>query len=218
MITFDVIQGTSAWADLRLGIPTASAFDEILTPSKLELSKSADKYATRLIAEEYLRLPLDGALSSTSVVRGQVFEKKALSLYELLRDDAELAPVGFVMRDDRRVGCSPDHFVGTNGLLEIKVPEPATHVAYLLDEQGIGYRLQVQGQIWICEREWCDTLSYHPDMPPALVRQYRDEKVIAAIASAVDRFLERKDELKAELQTKYGMFPTLQRPDLRVVA
>lgn len=218
MITFDVIQGTSAWADLRIGIPTASAFDAILTPTKLELSKSADKYACRLIAEEHLRLPLDSALGSTSVVRGQVFEKKALGLYELKRDEAELTPIGFVMRDDRRVGCSPDHFVGKNGLLEIKVPEPETHIAYLLDEQGIGYRLQVQGQIWLCEREWCDTLSYHPDMPPALVRQDRDEKVIAAIAAAVDRFLDRKDELKLKLQKRYGLFPDFVTPLLKVVA
>lgn len=218
MITFDVLQGTSAWAELRIGIPTASAFDEILTPAKLEFSKSADKYAARLIAEEHLGLALDDALSSTSIVRGQIFEKRALGLYGLKHDDAELTPVGFVMRDDRRVGCSPDHFVGANGLLEIKVPEPARHVAYLLDKEGIGYRLQVQGQLWLCEREWCDTLSYHPDMPTALVRQHRDEKVIVAIASAVDRFLEVLDETKEKLQKQYGMFPGWQRRMMRVVA
>jgi hypothetical protein len=216
VITFDVVQGTSAWAELRRGIPTASAFDEILTPAKLELSKSADKYAWRLIAEDYLKIPLDNAASSTSITRGHLQEKKAISYYELKRDETDLTPIGFVMRDDRRVGCSPDHFVGKNGLLEIKSPEPTTHVGYLLDEQGIGYRLQVQGQLWLCEREWCDTLSFHPDMPAALVRQHRDEKVIGAIATAVDRFLERKDELKEELQRRHGMFPNLKRPDLRV--
>jgi hypothetical protein len=76
----------------------------------------------------------------------------------------------------------------------------------------------VQGQLWLCEREWSDTLSYHPDFPPALVRQYRDEKVIAAIEKAVDRFIERKDELKLQLQRDHGMFPGFLQPELRVVA
>jgi hypothetical protein len=122
-----------------------------------------------------------------------------------------------VLRDDRRVGCSPDHFVDDKGLLEIKVPAADTHIAYLLDEQGIGYRAQVQGQIWLCEREWCDTLSWHPEMPSALVRQYRDDMFIAALSKAVDQFLELVDDMKAKLIAR-GDFPDLAVAALKVVA
>lgn len=216
MITFDVVQGTSEWAALRIGIPTASAFDNILTEKKLELSAKATAYAHRLIAEEHMGVALDDA-TSTSMHRGQVLERKAVEFYELRRE-LDTVPIGFVMRDDRRVGCSPDRFVGTDGLLEIKSPEPHTHVGYLLDEKGIGYRLQVQGQLWLCEREWSDTLSYHPDFPPALVRQHRDEAVIEKLKAGVNQFLEHMYELKLQLQ-KHGLFTDLTAPgDLRVVA
>lgn len=216
-ILCDVVQGTTEWAMLRLGIPTASAFDRILTPAKLELSKSAEGYAHQLIAERLVGEPLDGA-SSGFMDRGQVLERKAVEYYELLRD-ADTTAIGFILRADRRVGCSPDRLVGADGLMEIKVPAPHTHVAYLLDEKGIGYRLQVQGQLWLAEREWNDTLSFHPTMPPALVRQYRDQKTITAIAAAVDRFLEFLYEEQIKLQRLYGLFPELQAPgDLRVVA
>jgi hypothetical protein len=163
--------GTSAWQDLRIGVATASNFEKILTPAKLAFSSQAEKYAMQLLAEEHLGMKLDDAVSSSSMTRGDVLEKKALGLYRLQHDDVELRRIGFVTRDDGRVGCSPDHFVNDDGMLEIKSPEPVQHVAYLIDSKGIGYVLQVQGGLWLCEKDYCDTMSYHPDMPPALVRQ-----------------------------------------------
>lgn len=213
MIHFDCVQGTTEWAQLRIGIPTASAFDQIITAKTLKPSSAADKYAHRLLAELILNVALDDATSG-AMNRGQVLERKAVEYYELKRD-VDTTPIGFVMRDDRRVGCSPDRFVGNDGLLEIKTPMAHTHVGYLLDEEGIGYRLQVQGQLWLCEREWSDTLSYNPKMPPALVRQTRDETVIKALALAVDQFLEQLDEAKEKLQ-KYGLFPEFERAMMRV--
>lgn len=210
----NVVQGTTEWAMLRLGIPTASAFDKIITPKTLKPSSSAEDYAHRLIAEQILGIPLDDATSG-AMQRGNILERKAVEFYELTRE-VDSTPIGFILRDDKRVGCSPDRLVGSDGLLEIKTPLAHTHVGYLLDEQGIGYRLQVQGQLWISEREWSDTLSYNPEMPTALVRQYRDEKVIAPLAAAVNQFLEYVDELKEKLQQSHGLFPELQRPALKL--
>jgi hypothetical protein len=91
------------------------------------------------------------------------------------------------------------------------------HVGYLLDDQGIGYKCQVQGQLWISEREWCDTLSWNPELPAALVRQYRDEKFIAALSDAVDQFLSMMDDMKVQLAAR-GDFPDLAVAELKVVA
>jgi hypothetical protein len=216
MIRLDVVQGTTEWAMARLGIPTASRFDNIITPAKLQFSKSSTGYAHELIAEQLLGVPLDNATSGF-MQRGQTMERRALAFYGMQRDVEKMEAVGFVLRDDRRVGCSPDHFVDDSGLLEIKVPAADTHIAYLLDEQGIGYKCQVQGQLWLCEREWCDTLSWHPELPAALVRQYRDEKFIVALSDAVTQFLQMIDDMKAKLAAR-GDFPDLAVPDLRVVA
>lgn len=213
MIILKVEQGTTEWAQARLGIPTASQFDRIITPTTIKPSKSAERYAHELLAEQVLGEPLDNATSGL-MLRGSVMEKKAVDFYEL-QTDTETTPIGFVLRDDRRVGCSPDRFVGDKGLAEIKVPAANTHIGYLLDDAGIGYRCQVQGQLWLCEREWCDTLSFNPIMPPAIVRQHRDEKFIAALATAVGQFLEMMDDMKEKLQKK-GLFEDFRRADLRV--
>jgi hypothetical protein len=203
MIILDVVQGTTEWAEARIGIPTASRFDEILTPKTMKVSASAAKYAWELIAEQLLGEAMDQATSGF-MLRGSIMEKKALQFYELQKD-VDTKAVGFVLRDDRRVGCSPDRFVGSDGLLEIKVPSAENHIGYLLDDQGIGYRCQVQGQLWLTGRAWCDTLSYHPQLPPALVRQQRDEEFIAKLAAAVDEFLGTVEQMKTKLTAK-GLF------------
>ena len=216
MIVLNCQQGTTEWATARLGIPTASCFDRIITPKTLKLSGQVDGYAHQLIAEQLLGVPLDNATSGF-MTRGTLLEERAVSYYELQKE-TDTEAVGFVLRDDKRAGCSPDRFVGANGLLEIKVPAANTHVGYLLDAAGIGYKAQVQGQLWICEREWIDTLSWNPELPPALVRQPRDEEFIKALSAAVVQFTDYVDELKLKLQKQYGLFPAFQTPFLRVVA
>lgn len=213
MIRLDMQQGSAEWIQARLGIPTASQFDRILTAGG-KVSSQADKYINQLVAEQLLGVPMDDA-SGAFLQRGNILEQRAVSYYELQREvDTEV--IGFVLRDDQRVGASPDRFVGADGLLEIKCPSAAVHVGYLLDKEGIGYKVQVQGQLWIAEREWSDTLSYNPELPPALVRQTRDEKFIIALAAAVDQFLEAMDEAKEKLQKQFGLFPDFERPLLRV--
>lgn len=216
MIRHDVEQGGPEWKMLRLGIPTASQFDKILTPGG-KLSASADKYMNTLLAEQLLGVPMDDA-SSGFMERGNVLEKRALGYYELLHDGVVLEKIGFLTRDDRRVGASPDQLVGKDGLLEIKCPSAPNHVGYMRDAEGIGYKVQVQGQLWIAEREWSDTLSYNPDLPPALVRQTRDDKFIALLAAAVDQFLEAMDEAKEKLQKSHSLFEGWSRRLMRVVA
>lgn len=215
MIRLDVEQGSAEWRMARLGIPTASQFDKIITPTG-KMSKSADGYAHKLIAEQLLGVPLDDA-SSGFMERGNVLEQRAVKFYELQRD-ADTEPAGFLLRDDRRAGCTPDRLVGDAGLLEIKCPAAHTHVGYLLDQEGIGYKVQVQGQLWIAEREWCDTISFNPELPPALVRQERDDKFIAEMEKAVVQFCDMVDELKEKLQKSFGLFPDFERPMLKVVA
>ncbi len=214
MIRHDVEQGGPEWKMLRLGIPTASQFDKIITPSG-KPSQSADKYMNTLLAEQLLGVPMDDA-SSGFMQRGTVLEKRALSYYELLHDGVKLEKVGFLTLDNGRAGASPDQLVGSDGLLEIKCPSAPNHVGYMLDAQGIGYKVQVQGQLWIAEREWSDTLSYNPDLPPALVRQTRDDKFIALLAAAVDQFLEAMDEAKEKLQKSHSLFEGWSRRIMRV--
>ena len=55
----NVEQYSPEWYALHIGRPTSSRFDDILTPSKLELSKSRKKYMYQLVAERLLNSPLE---------------------------------------------------------------------------------------------------------------------------------------------------------------
>ena len=207
MIRLDVQQGSPEWAHARLGIPTASEFSRILTPKTLRPSESAVGYHNELLAEWLLGEPLESG-DDGFMRRGHVLEEDAVRYYEFERG-LDVDRVGFVLRDDRRSGCSPDGLVGVDGLLEIKCPSPAMHVGYLLEAPVDKYRLQVQGNVWIAERDWCDLLSYHPSLPPALVRCYRDDKVIKALAAVVEAFCDHLAEARARLEAR-GLGPFCQ--------
>lgn len=187
MIIHPVVQGSIEWQMLRVGIPTASKFDKIITAEKGTRSSSFERYAHHCIAERMLGHPVE--LGSTSFMqRGQLIEEQARQFYEIFSDNVPTKVGGFISLDDMSAGASPDGFIGEDGLLEIKCPTPDIHVGYLLDARGIHYKQQCQGQLWICEREWVDTVSYNPDLPSCVVRIQRDEKYISALAAQVRDF------------------------------
>lgn len=197
MIRLDMPQGSPEWTAARIGIPTASNFSKIITPKTMKPSSASGGYLNKLLAEWILGVSLDETVSGL-MERGRELEGEAVKYYELL-NDVTTETVGIILRDDRKVGCSPDRFVGQDGGLEVKCPAPHTHVGYLLNGVDDEYRCQVQGAMWLTGRQWWDLLSYHPDMPPALCRIERDEVFIAALAEAVDEFVARLEAGKQRL-------------------
>ena len=211
---YDLMQGSDAWLDARLGIPTASEFDRIVTPKKLDLSSAAQKYMHVKLAEWMYGAPLVGPDSPDGGYdvgahgwgrRGKDLEAEAVRYYEMERD-VETSAVGLVLTDDGTIGASPDRLVGGDGLLEQKCPAFETHVGYMLDPSSLvaEYRLQVQGQLWVCEREWCDMQSYYPGFPSVIARVQRDEKVIAALVQHVTSFVETMLKCRERLTQTYG--------------
>jgi len=213
MIRVDVVQGTKEWLDAKLGIPSASNFDRILTPKTMKVSSAMAGYCHELLAEKVLGHPLDDA-TSQFMQRGTLEEKAARAWYGL-QQDVDVEEVGFLLRDDGRVGCSPDGLVGNDGGLEIKTPNAQTHVGYMLGEVKDKYTCQIQGGMWITEREWWDFVSYNPHLPSTIVRFHRDETFIKHLAIAMDQFLEYLLESQLKLQ-KLGLFEGERIPDLRI--
>lgn len=216
MIILTDEQGSAAWVESRLGTCTSSRFDSIIQPSTGKLSKSCTKYACQLIAEEILGYPVDDAASSPFMIRGTKLEADAVAWYELTTD-CDTTKCGLILRDDKRVGCSPDRLVGAPGGLEIKVPNVVNHLAFLLGDAEVAqkYRPQVQGCLLITEREWWDTLSYNPQLGNVIVRAYRDEPYIKLLDAALSQFLEHVAELKDKL-VRAGHFPDLAVPALKL--
>jgi YqaJ-like viral recombinase domain len=193
VIIHPVTQGSPEWLALRCGIPTASCFDQIVTP-KGKPSSQAERYMHTLLAERIMGHPAQEIVTGW-MDRGSRTESEAVAYYEGQRD-LDTERIGFLTNNAGTIGASPDRFVGADGLLEIKVPREHTHVGYLLTRSvDAVYYPQVQGQLWISERTWLDILSYHPEMPPALIRVERDEAYIATLAAAVGAFAEAIDHV-----------------------
>ncbi len=200
MIHVDVQPGSPEWRKARAGIPTASAADKILTAKTLKPSAQAGAYMNHLLAEWLLGHPLDDGRGSLFMERGVELEAEAAAYFDMERGvDSEIA--GFLLRDDRRMGCSPDRLVGNDAGLEIKCPSAAVHVGYLLDKDALvqAYRGQVQGSLYVTGRKVWSLLSYNPAMPSVLVDVEPDEDYIAALQDALEAFHVRLDAAKAQL-------------------
>ena len=194
MIIIDHEQGSEGWLAARSGIPTCSQFKRIVTPKECKASAQAVDYLRECAAEHMLGEPLD-THKSQFMERGTELEPDARNWYAFDKN-CDVRQVGFCLRDDRLVGGSPDGFVGDDGILEIKCPSPKVHLGYMDRPESLAdaYRPQVQGNLWITGRQWCDMVSYHPVtdvLEPVVYRAFRDESYIETLAALVDAFIEK---------------------------
>jgi hypothetical protein len=197
MIRLDMEQGSPEWIQARLGIPTASQFHRIITPAKLKPSSAQDKYIRELLAEWLLGEPQDDYVSEL-MERGKQLEDEAVAAYEF-ENDVSVDRVGFCLRNDESVGASPDGLIGDNGGLEIKCPGAPAHIGYLIGDPENEYKAQIQGGLWVCERDWWSRLSYNPAMPKSHVKCGRDEDFLAALPGIMDGFLEKLKRAKEKM-------------------
>ena len=206
MIVHTCEQGSPAWLQLRCGVPTASRFSDIMTASG-KPSTSAKRYMQELLAERMMGHPISEYVSMP-MKRGSQVESEAVGWYEALRD-VETTAVGFITNDERTIGASPDRLVGDDGLLETKCPfKEYVHVDYLLGGAlHEVHRVQVQAQLWVTGRAWCDLVSYHPDLPTAIARCNRDDIFIAKLSQAVQSFADALEKYTVMCR-EYGWIRT----------
>lgn len=200
----DCEQGSEAWFRCRIGIPTASEFSTIMAKGK-DGGDSVTRraYMNKLAGEVLTGLAMD-SYSNEHMERGKIMEDEARDLYSLIHD-VEPQRVGFVRNGD--AGCSPDSLIGQRGGLEIKTALAHIQIDRIRKNAlPPEHRAQVQGNIWLCERDWWDFVSYSPKLPPLIIRVPRDDGYIATIAGAVAKF---NEELAAtvEMVRSYGNHP-----------
>jgi hypothetical protein len=199
-VYYDIEQNTDEWYELRRGKVTGSKFATVLAHGKGgkgDPSVMRRKYMLTLISDRIGGAPSD-SYSNRQMERGKEMEAEALTLYHALH--AEPTRVGFVERNDD-IGCSPDAFVGENGMVQVKTAQPDIQLERVLKpELPAEHICQVQGELWVCEREWSDFVSYWPGLPLMVVRVYRDEVKIKSIELGCEMFLNEMHELMARLE------------------
>ena len=190
MKIFTMQQGSDEWLSIRSRWPTASEFDQLVSPAKLKVreGKTIASYVACKLAERWLGSPLQ-SFSTGNMDQGTVRETEAWPWYAL-EYGKDLTRPGFIVSDDGLCGCSPDGIVEAEGFgLEIKCPDADTHVAYLL--AGVvpsEYVMQVQGSMLVTGYKSWTFLSYHPRFPQLVIDVPRDETVIQALRDGLDTF------------------------------
>jgi putative phage-type endonuclease len=198
-----VRQRTPDWEAARLGKATASRIADVIASTKSGYAASRANYAAQLICERLTGIKAE-AFESAAMRWGQEKEAEALEVYAF-EEDAEITQVGFLDHPSIDMsGASPDGLVGDDGLVEIKCPLTATHIETLLGQAPPGrYLSQMQWQMAVTGRRWCDFVSYDPRLPLDMrlfVRRIaRDDRRIAELESEVGTFLAEIDAVIGKL-------------------
>ena len=211
MIEHVVQQGSVEWHTLRSVIPTASNFDRLITPAKWEPTKGDTRrgYQLELLANRIFGLP-DELVGVSALAHGREWEPIARAAYQF-QHGVEIQDAGFFTDDAERYGASPDGLIGDDGLVEFKNPEsPKVHLSALLDSLEYAQRsanwtaevtkgaditgflrdhwAQVQGQLFVTERAWCDLVCNFARLPMLVVRVHPNPVYLAILADVLQQF------------------------------
>ena len=195
-------QGSDEWLALRLGKVTASRMSDVLSKGRgTAPSKTAETYMMELLAER-LAGESKPFFENDAMRWGTETEPQARFMYEL-KSGNTVDEVAFIERDEF-TGVSPDGLIGDDGMLEIKCPTTITQIKRALtDDYSKDYYAQIQMQLWIAERQWCDFLSFDPrldvDAGYLLQRVERNEEFIKNMEEKTTAFIKKMSELYQQL-------------------
>ena len=198
----DIEQGSSEWHNLRLGKVTASRMKDVLSKGRgTAQSKTAESYMMELICER-LTGESKPFFENDAMKWGTETEPQARFMYEL-KSSNNVNEVAFIEHDEF-IGVSPDGLIGDDGMLEIKCPTTITQIKRALtDNYSKDYYEQIQMQLWIADRKWCDFLSFDPrlgiDAGYLLQRVERDEDFINDMKEKTTLFIEKMNGIYNQL-------------------
>lgn len=197
------------WLAARLGKVTSSRIGDMLATTKTGWGASRKNYAAELMSERLLRVPYAHYVSA-EMQRGLEMQDTALRAYENRCKMLVSSTENLFISHPRIVmaGCSLDGYVGEDGLVEFKCPNPATHIEMLLGKPiPQRYLYQMQMQMACTGRVWTDFVSFDDRMTVAkslvIVRVPRADKTIEMIETEIIRFLADIDETMALIEEAY---------------
>jgi putative phage-type endonuclease len=194
-------QRSEEWFAARLGKVTASKVSAVL--AKKDSATRAD-YLTDLVLER-LTGKQQEFYQNEAMQWGTETEPQARMAYEAYRN-VLVDETGFIDHPTiANFGCSPDGMVEEEGLIEIKCPNSKTHLSTLLSGKApTKYIPQMQTQMAVMNRQWCDFVSFDPRLPEDLqlfvVRVNRDDEYIAKLEEEVVVFLDEVNETVNKLK------------------
>lgn len=197
----NVEQGSDEWRLAKLGYVSASGISALMAKGA---GKTRQAYLEKIVAER-LTQEIGQGFTTASMEHGTNTEPYARMEYEV-SCETFVTKTGFHKHPTIQwLGVSPDGLVGEDGLVEIKCPNTTTHLAYIKDNKCPSeYYKQIQCQLWVTGREWCDFISYDPRIKKKslqlfVFRVQRDANLIAEMEAEVIKFLEDVETYIKEL-------------------
>lgn len=188
--------------ELKKAFITPSNFSKIMAPKGL--GKVAQDYADEIVLAMFgIYKP---SFTSAPTSWGIELEPTAIDRYSLeTLQTAQKVEQSIFHKNLDYIKGNPDAIVlENNGIVEIKCPyNPVGHLQTLRDYQKEitdvpkgsyleDYWHQVQGYLWITERDWCDFVSYDPRFETEeqiiIQRIYPNEKDISLLAERCEEF------------------------------
>jgi hypothetical protein len=175
MINRKVFETEEDWKGFRRGLFTASQINRLLAKAKsgTGLSVGAKTYVKEILAE--MIAPPAPDYYNAQMQRGNELEPQAVLAYanafdlDINSKDFIYTSIGgyvFFWDDAFNVGGTPD-IILADRICEIKCPESKNHLEYLLCDTGEDlrdlkpeYYSQMQLNMYLCERDNCDFISY----------------------------------------------------------
>ena len=206
--------GTDEWKEARRGLVTASRFGDVMTEPRSkaakeagELSDTAKSYLMELVASTITGIDRVGG-KSAAMERGVDMEADAIDAYAAMKFCA-VETGRLLIWPAYGIAATPDGFVEEDeegpGIIEVKCPESKRHLdTWFTRQVPDDYIEQVQGQLWVSDRRWCDFISYDDRFPLAMrlvvIRVYRDDDMGQALEIKVLDFAQRVRDKVAQVR------------------
>lgn len=195
-------QRSEEWFQARLGKVTASRVADVLAKIKSGESASRRNYKIQLVSER-----LTGERQETYVNQAMQdgIDREQFARDRYVQQFGEVEEVGFIQHPTLEAGASPDGLIGTDGIIEIKCPMGSTHTETLMTQEVPSkYVPQIQFQLLVTGRKWCDFVSYNPMFPENLQvfvrRVFANKEYQQELEDEVKQFLKEVDDVINKLK------------------
>lgn len=147
--TEELPQGSEKWLELRKNFISATSAYDLLHGKTIQEILTERRKVPNFVGNYYTE-------------RGHTLEPIAKEIYSEIYQPT--FDVGFVINDKfPYIACSPDGFVGEDGMVEVKSFGEKHHLA-VMEEVDPPIIAQIQYQLWVTERKWNDFIAFNPDI------------------------------------------------------
>jgi len=159
-------QRSAEWFAARIGKVTASKINDVMAKLKSGGEAAVRKNYRVQLAVERLTGQREESYINGAMQWGIDNEDSAREAYSFI-SGCEVEQIGFIDHPSiSMAGCSPDGLIGCFGMVEIKCPNTATHVEWMLAGKVPPEHVnQMMFQMDCAGRSWCEFVSYDPRLP-----------------------------------------------------